>query len=102
MAQEWGKAHPRGRAPLDGYESSLGFGQSLSEMRGGRDRGGEPVPQPADLVPRGEHRPFQVDQEAGNRAPVLNGTPVDEFCFGDGEANPQAGPSGLQHCLLPL
>jgi len=27
---------------------------------------------------------------------------VDRFCFGDGEADTQSGPSGLQYRVLPL
>ena len=34
MAQEGGKAHPRGGEPLDGHEGSLGLGQSFGEMGG--------------------------------------------------------------------
>jgi len=47
---ETGGANPWGGEPFDGHESSLGFGQSLGEVRGGRERGREPVTRLSDLV----------------------------------------------------
>jgi len=43
MAQERGEAHPRGGEPFDCHESRLDLGQSLCEVRGRTERGGEPV-----------------------------------------------------------
>jgi len=102
MAQKRGQAHPWRGEPFDGHESSLGFGKPLGKVWGGGDRGGEPGSQPPDLVFRGKDRPVQVDRGAGDRASVPIGSPVDRFRFGDGEADTQAGPSGLQHCVMPL
>jgi len=102
MAQEWRQAHPRGGEPLDGHKSSLGFRQPFGEVWGGRDRGGKPVPKPADLALRVEDRPIQVDREAGQGASVLAGAPVDEFRFWDGEADTPEGPFGLQDCVMLL
>jgi len=39
---------------------------------------------------------------AGDRAPVPNRSPVDEFCFRDGETHAQHGPLGLPHRVPPL
>jgi len=50
MAQERGQAHPRGGEPLDCHKRGLGFSQPFGEVRGCRDRGGKPVPEPADLI----------------------------------------------------
>ena len=102
MAQERGEAHPRGGEPFEGHKSRLGFGQSFGEVGGCRDRGGEPVSQPGNLVLGGKDRPVQVHRGKGQRITISGGPPVDKFCFRDGEANTQLCPFGLQNCVLPL
>jgi len=97
-----GQAHAWGGESFDRHKGRLGLGQSFGEVRGRRDRGREPVPQPADLVFRGEDGAVQVHRGGGDRASVPFGPPVDELSFRDGEAHAEPGPSGLQHRVPPL
>jgi len=95
MAQEGGQAHPRGGEPLDGHKRGLGFSQPFGEVRGCRDRGGKPVPKPADLIFGVENGPIQMDRGAGKGTSVSFGPPVDKFSLRDGEADTQSGPFSL-------
>ena len=49
VAEEEREADPWGGESLDRHEGCLGLGQSLDEVGGSGDRGGEPVSQPPDL-----------------------------------------------------
>jgi len=95
MAQEGGQAHPRRGEPLYGHKGGLGFSQPFGEVRGCRDRGGKPVPKPADLIFRVEYGPIKMDRGAGQGTSVSFGPPVDKFSLRDGETDTQNEIGGL-------
>jgi len=87
MTEERREADPWGRESLDRHEGCLSFRQSLDEVGGSGDRGGEPITQPSNLVPGHEDRTVKVDRSIGDGVPIPGRTPVDELCFGDRETN---------------
>ena len=102
MGEEGGEANPRGGESFDRDEGCQGLGQPFDEVRGGGDRGGEPVAQPPDLILGCEGRSVKVDRRVGDGVSVPGGTPVDDLRFVDRETNTQPRPSGLQPRVLSL
>jgi len=102
MAEEGGEADPWRGETLDSHEGRLGLGKPFDEMGGSRERGGEAVSQPSDLTLGHKDRLVKVDRSIGDGVSVPLRTPVDELRLGDGQADAQPGPSGLQPCILLL
>ena len=83
MTKEGGEADSWWGEAFDRHQGRLGLGESLDEVGGSGDRGGEPVAQPPDLCLGCENRPIQVDPSFGDGVPIPVRTPVDELCFGN-------------------
>jgi len=83
VAEEGREADPWRGESFDRHEGRLGLGQSIDEVRGSGDRGGEPVTWPHNLNLGRENRPIQEDQNIGAGVSVPVRAVVDELRLGD-------------------
>ena len=72
-----------GGETFDGIEGTLCERQPAGEVGIGGQGGGEPVPQPSDLLLAGEIQVVESDARAGRRGTLLGRATVDKFGLGD-------------------
>jgi len=85
VAWEGSYACQRGGKAFDEREDSLGQREPVSEVVGGGESVGEPVPQPSNNAGWVEKVSLQFNGGRREWGPLAGGSPVEEFSFGDRE-----------------
>jgi len=71
-------------------------------MNGGVKSRGEPVTKPSHSLRGRKKHVVDHDGGKGNISAVLRGSPVNEFCFGEGKGHPQVGTPSLDEAEIVL